>query len=204
MFAQHTWPVSSTSSCACFTKKVREGHKKSRREDLWMKYTVSRVFTIDIWFLGRSVGEWGAVPPTDWNWGTFPSGLIEFSHRKKWRISRNTIYYFLFGIKKSTEATKQTSVPSAAKVFLPPIFSSFHNLGTKRDTTKEHEMNSIDIGSICRLNRMLFCRISSRFQVKEVWKKWEWAILLPLIVHLFTCTKKMPFFHGMKYFVYFI
>ena len=163
-------------------KKVREKHKKSWREDLWMKYTVSRVFTIDIWFLGRSVGEWGAVPPTDWNWGTFPSGLIEFSHRKKWRISRNTIYYFLFGIKKSTEATKQTSVPSAAKVLFPPIFSDPHKLGMKRHTTKEHEMISVDICSVYRPYRRLFCRMSSRFHVREVWNKWEGAIVLPLIV----------------------
>ena len=37
------------------------------------------------------------------------------------------------------------SVPSVPKVLLHPIFSNLLNLGTGRDTTKEHEMNSIDI-----------------------------------------------------------
>ena len=58
-----------------------------------------------------------------------------------------------------------------AKVSLPLIFSNSHNLGTKRDTTKEPQINSIDICSIC-LHRMRFCRISSRFQEREVWNIW--------------------------------
>jgi len=34
------------------------------------------------------------------------------------------------------------------KYLLPRIFSDLHNLGTKRDTTNEHKMNSIDFCSI--------------------------------------------------------
>ena len=56
--------------------------------------------------------------------------------------------------------------------------------GTVRDTAKEHRMNSLDICSIYQLNRILFCRISSRFEVREVWNTWEGAILLSLIVPL--------------------
>jgi len=35
-----------------------------------------------------------------------------------------------------------------AKVLLPFILSNLHNLETKRDTTKEHEMNLISIDSV--------------------------------------------------------
>jgi len=47
-------------------------------------------------------------------------------------------------------------------------FSNLHKLGTKRDTSKELVMNSIDIRSISRLDGMLFCRISLHSQVREV------------------------------------
>jgi len=58
------------------------------------------------------------------------------------------------------------------KVIAPSHFfrhNRRHNLlGTKSDTTKEHEKNSIGIYSIYRLDRMLFCRISFRFQLRKV------------------------------------
>jgi len=58
-------------------------------------------------------------------------------------------------------------VPSVAKVLLPRIFSNLHNLGTERGTTKELDMNSIDICSInlieCFFVVSLLC-----FQVREV------------------------------------
>jgi len=60
-------------------------------------------------------------------------------------------------------------VPSVAKVLLPLVFSDLHNnLGTNRDTITEHGMISIHVCSIHRLDRMLFCRISFRFQVRGV------------------------------------
>ena len=52
----------------------------------------------------------------------------------------------------------------------------------KRDTSKEPEMSSRDICPINQFYSMLFGRISSYFQVREVWIIWEEAILLPLIV----------------------
>jgi len=51
---------------------------------------------------------------------------------------------------------------------LPLIFSNLPNLGTNRDTTKKHKMNSVDMCSIYLLYRMLLCRISSRFQVNGI------------------------------------
>jgi len=65
------------------------------------------------------------------------------------------------------------------------FFLNLHNLGSKRDTTKEYEINSEDIYSTYRLFQMLFCRISSRFPVKQILERFETymagAILLPLI-----------------------
>jgi len=71
---------------------------------------------------------------------------------------------------------------------LPPFFSNLRNLGTEGDATKEHEINSIDICSTYWFDIMLFCRISSCFQVREVWNIWEGAILLPLIVRGKLCV----------------
>jgi len=38
-----------------------------------------------------------------------------------------------------------STVPSVAQVLLPLIFLNLHNWGAERDTTKEHEMNSIGL-----------------------------------------------------------
>jgi len=73
------------------------------------------------------------------------------------------------------------SVPSVAKVLLYLIFSNLHTLGTKREIQQKHEMNSIDICSIYRFDSILFCRISFRFQVREVRNISEGAIPKPLV-----------------------
>ena len=43
-------------------------------------------------------------------------------------------------------------LPSVARVFLPLILSNHHKFETKSDTTKEYEMNSIDVCSINQLD----------------------------------------------------
>ena len=50
----------------------------------------------------------------------------------------------------------------SGKDIAPSHFSNLHSLGTKRDTTKEY------VCSIYRPNSVIFCRISFRFQVREV------------------------------------
>ena len=48
------------------------------------------------------------------------------------------------------------------------FFKNFISWERKELPKIEHEMNSINICSTCRPNRMLFCRISLRFPVTEV------------------------------------
>ena len=62
--------------------------------------------------------------------------------------------------------------PSEAKVLLPPIFSNLHILGTDKDTTKEHEMNSLDICPIHLTNRMLFFVSLSVFKLERFETIW--------------------------------
>jgi len=53
-------------------------------------------------------------------------------------------------------------------IWLPLIFSNLHYLRMEGDTTKEHQMDSMDICSICLLDWILFYRISSHYdQVRE-------------------------------------
>jgi len=63
--------------------------------------------------------------------------------------------HFLVALTALKVAQIETSSPiwqHWAKVLLPLIFSNLHDFGSKRDTTKEHETNSIDIYSIYRLD----------------------------------------------------
>jgi len=46
--------------------------------------------------------------------------------------------------------TSSGVVPSVAKVLLPIIFSNVHNLETKRDSTEDQRMDSLDICYIFR------------------------------------------------------
>jgi len=46
---------------------------------------------------------------------------------------------------RKTNYVHSTKTKSKRKVMLPLIFLNLHNLGTERDTTKEHQMNSMDM-----------------------------------------------------------
>ena len=119
--------------------------------------------------------EWTAVRRAAKRFRTIHGkSLCGAGHRRKWYCAGVPHGY-------KWRPGNEKRVPSVAKVLLPLMFSNLRNLGTERATAKEHQINSVNICSTYRLNRMLFCCINSRFPVKEVWNTCEVAILLPLI-----------------------
>jgi len=91
------------------------------------------------------------------------------------------------------QASSQLASPVPTRPTLRYFFQTFINLERRKirkRTSNDFDRYLLYLSTYYCI--MLFCRISSRFQVREVWNIWEGAILLPLIsgITLVDCQAK--------------